>query len=357
MKKLSILIVILTISFYSNISGYTNITLNDSSGYSVADDLSISVNTEPECIPVISKYISENSAHPGITGLVKWKFYNNSNKSITITVSSEIQNWTPPIITQLNLGPNENKELEQTPFDIKILSNHTINPASILLQVKSNDQIIYEETRNVRIRAFDDIIWSLHSEYDMAALIAAWVTPHDSQVELILSRAKEKMYDRQLMGYYRKEGIKSEVKAIFNTVRNTKISFVDSRISFGKIGNSQRVRLPKVTIAEKSANCIDGTVLFASLFENLGLEPLIIIIPGHAFIGIRLAPNSNETLFIETTMVGRRVLESILTFKSTFAAAVKEGTFKYNNSMQNNPGSVHIIDIKKARGNGIYPLE
>ena len=106
------------------------------------------------------------------------------------------------------------------------------------------------------------------------------------------------------------------------------------------------------SILQKSANCIDGAVLFSSLFENIGLEPLIVLIPGHAFVGVRLAPNSRETLFIETTLVGRRVIS----LESTFNAAVREGNAKFNNLITTDPSSVHIIDIKKERENGIYPL-
>jgi len=116
------------------------------------------------------------------------------------------------------------------------------------------------------------------------------------------------------------------------------------------------VRLPQESVLQKSANCIDGAVLFASLFENIGLEPLIVLTPGHAFIGVRLAPNSRETLFIETTLIGRRVMESILTLQSTFDAAVSEANAEYNNAITTDPSSVHIIDIKKERENGIYPL-
>ena len=76
------------------------------------------------------------------------------------------------------------------------------------------------------------------------------------------------------------------------------------------------------------------------------------MIPGHAFVGVRLAPNSRETLFIETTLVGRRVIS----LESTFNAAVREGNAEYNNLITTNPSSVHIIDIKKERENGIYPL-
>ena len=199
------------------------------------------------------------------------------------------------------------------------------------------------------------MIWSLHTSWDTESLIAAWVTPNDEIVEQILSIAKERLFNRSLAGY-RSSDLVAEIRAIFNAVRNSKVSYVDSHMSFGQVGFTQRVKLPRESIDRKSANCIDGAVLFASLFENIGLEPLIILIPGHAFVGVRLAPNSRETLFIETTMLGRNIMESILTLTKTFDAAVKKGNEVYTNAMQNNPNEVRIIDIKNARAMGIYPL-
>lgn len=317
--------------------------------------IGVSVEVPQELFPVITKFLSENNAYTNITGIVKWRIQNENEDSVRVTLISEILEWTSPSISTIDLGPHENKELNQTPFGIKLLRKHPIIPSTIILKVRSGETIIYEETKNILIRSVDEMIWSLKSSFDTAILIAAWVTPNDNKVEEILSNAKEKLYERSLSGYQSSDII-SQVKAIFNAVRNAKISYVSSTMSFGKIGFTQRVRLPKESISQKSANCIDGTVLFASLFENIGLEPLIVLIPGHAFVGVRLALNSKEILFIETTMVGRPILKSIFTLETTFDAAFKEGSAKYNNAIRTSPSSVHIIDIKKARENGIYPL-
>lgn len=70
-----------------------------------------------------------------------------------------------------------------------------------------------------------------------------------------------------------------------------------------------------------------------------------------------MAPNSNEILFIETTIVGRSVWTSIYQLTPTFDSAVKEGGNRYDKEMRNNPNAVRIIDIKKLRALGIYPLK
>ncbi len=318
--------------------------------------INISVDVQQEIFPVIAKFISEGNKHSNIPGLVKWDIQNANNDSVQISIISDIPEWTEPAISTVILGPNENKEITQTPFGNKLLRNHSIVPTTISLNVKQGDKNIFEETKKIKVRAADDMVWSLNTPYDTEPLIAAWVTPNDDMVEKILSNAKERrFFNRSLFGY-QSDDVVPQVKAIFNAVRNYGVSYVSSTMSFGKIGFTQRVRLPRESILDKSANCIDGAVLFASLFENIGFEPVIVLIPGHAFVGVRLAPNSRETLFIETTMVGRSSLTSILTLTKTFDAAVKEGNDEFNKAMQTNPNSVRIVDIKKARENGIYPL-
>ena len=365
MRKIYLLTVVITFIIFSSfvsdfgILAYSLPNLNtnntDSINSQLAENIVVTVNVEKELFPVIAKFLSEGNEHHSISGLVKWDIQNNNSKAVHLSIISEINNWSSPVITPLDLNPNENKELFQTPFGVELLNNQTLVPATTLLEVKIGDKTIFEETRNVKIRPADDMIWSLHSPWDTESLIAAWVTPNDDVVEQVLSIAKERLYNRSLSGY-RSSDLMKEIRAIFNSVRKSKVSYVDSHMSFGEVGFTQRVRLPRESILQKSANCIDGAVLFASLFENIGLEPLIVLIPGHAFVGVRLASNSRETLFIETTTVGRNMMESILTLTKTFDAAVNKALEEYNNAMQQYPNDVRIIDIKNAREMGINPL-
>ncbi len=53
------------------------------------------------------------------------------------------------------------------------------------------------------------------------------------------------------------------------------------------MGQAQPIRLPHETLALASANCMDVSVAFASAAENIGLQPLVVIVPGHALAGVR----------------------------------------------------------------------
>jgi len=136
------------------------------------------------------------------------------------------------------------------------------------------------------------------------------------------------------------EIVKLQVKAIYETIKQYGMNYVDASISFAP-GCSQRVQRPCDTIKYKGGNCIDGSVLFASCFEAIGLEPFIAITGNHALVGVKTWQNTNRYFFIETTCVG--------SFDFTKAIISHEDVFRYGQDLK-------LIDIKNARTRGIKPL-
>src|SRR5207248_4218799 len=59
-----------------------------------------------------------------------------------------------------------------------------------------------------------------------------------------------------------------------------------------------------------SSDLIDAAVMFASMFENLAMDPIVVLVPGHAYVGVRVAKNSERYLFIDAAMMGRSTFES-----------------------------------------------
>jgi hypothetical protein len=191
-------------------------------------------------------------------------------------------------------------------------------------------------------------------KFKYASFIASWVTPHNVSVEAVLSKAKEFMPGRRMPGY---ETWKStdeqarttamEAKAIYRALQQKGVSYVKSSSTFGTSANaaiSERVRMPFESLRDSSANCIDGAVMFASLFENLGMDPVIVLVPGHAYVGVRIAENSDKYYYIETAIVGRNA-----SFESAVNSA-NEGLSKWPSD------KVMRIQIDDARRAGIYPM-
>lgn len=324
--------------------------------------LQIELKTFPEVYPVVANLLASGNTRFPLPPIVKWQITNSYLTSQTVILETAIPGWTDSEeITTVEIGPLKTVEIDQNLFGQRMLNNIEITPANILAKTKVGNTVIFQESRKINIRDRGDMVWSL-SSYDTAYLIAAWVTPRDPKIEQIFAYAKLP-YGVHFNGYqdYDKNPrdingqmyrTKEQARAIFNAFRDAGVSYVNSPITFGEVGGSQRVRLPRESLIQRSANCIDGTVLLASLYENIGLEPLIVLKPGHAFVGVRYYPGSQETLFIETTLLDRDPLESLFTLTYTFDAAVQAGNAKFGDGT-----GITIVDIKKAREWGIYPLD
>ena len=324
--------------------------------------IEVSVESGTEIFPVIQKYLAQEGKY----GDVIWKLTNPGDSLRTVTVTSYITNWTDPVSKTVNLRPKDSITIEQISFGEKLLYNlATTTPASLHLIVKEGDKPIFEETRQVEIRNVEDILWSTgEKKFDLAFLIASWVTPRDPAVEAIISRAKKRMEGNAFIGYQKgtPQSVRDQMEAIFNELRKYGLSYVDSSIDFGKAKASQRVRLPRTSLRDKQANCIDISVLLASCYENIGLQTAIILVPSHAFLAVRSSLKGEKYYFIDATNIGRSKWDSVkdsirkIDVFTTFDAALENGRLLNDKYKGTENIHFHFVEIEKCRKKGVRPM-
>ena len=132
-----------------------------------------------------------------------------------------------------------------------------------------------------------------------------------------------------------------QVAAIYTTLQDMDVSYVSSTISYT---GQQNIRLPADSIGEASANCIDGTLLFASAFERVGINPILVIDfqMGHAYVGFQIDKNEKNFVFLDTVYVGNR----------DFSEAIIAG----NENVKKCDDDCKLIDIAQARALRINPI-
>ena len=239
-------------------------------------------------------------------------------------------------------------ELKAIPYNIKldfIYENETIN--------------LIEETPTAILTAKDVIYWSMYDDesdewINLCFLIAGWVTPHVSEVDELIRVAAAYHSSGQLIGYQGTpdpdKGLiaAGQVEAIFNALKTQYlITYINSSISYPT--GTQRVKYPADALNLASANCIDGTILIAAALENIGLKPVVILVPGHAFIGWYTWEDSETIDALETTMIGN----------SDFYSAHSQGITELHNEFNNgnfDSGISQMIDIQQMRNFGLTPL-
>jgi hypothetical protein len=310
----------------------------------------VSAGIDGDIFPVFANYASMQLPRERESGVINVTVRNPSEGALRQRIAVRISGWSDQEIQMADVASGATKTLRFAPtFLPKLYRNREITGATAIIEVSEGNRIVYDQTVPVRLRSAEDMYWG--SRFKFAPFIAAWVTPHELRVEKILARAKNSMPGRRLPGYEPwKDALEQErstyaqAKAIYNALQKAGLSYVKSSTTFGSNTNvSQRVRMPRESIENASANCIDGAVMFSSLFENLGMDPLVVLVPGHAYVGVRVARSSQRYLFIDAALTGR------MTFESAVQAA-DSGLAKYDTTQ------ITRIPIDQARSAGIYPM-
>ena len=311
----------------------------------------IQAGIDGEIYPVFANYASLQRQSDRTFGVVSVTLSNASAEPMSRRVSVRIPGWSDEEIQTVQIAPGATQTMVFAPaFLPRLYQNHEITAATAQVTITdTSSNSSYETTVPVRLRSSEDMFWGNGFKY--ASFIASWVTPHDRIVESVLSRAKGYTLDRRLPGYenwktaaQQEQETYREARAIFNALQRMGLSYVKSSATLGDHkGVSERVRMPRISLTQSSANCIDAAVMYASLFENLGMDASIVIVPGHAYAGVRVAEGSPKFLLIDVALTGR----------STFEAAVASAQ---NGMASHAPSTITQVMVEKARSSGIYPM-
>ncbi len=318
---------------------------------SIQPTYSVEAGVDGEVFPAMANFASLQRPNDRDFGTFTVTVTNSSPAVLNARVSLSVRGWSDTELQNVSIGSGEIRKLLFAPvFLPRFYSSHEITAATAEIRVTdSSNRLLHSETVPVRLRSVDDIYWG--NDFKFAPFIASWVTPHDPAVESVLMKAKEFMPGRRLPGYeewrtadQQRITTTEEARAIYRALQESGLSYVKSSLTFGRnTGISERVRMPSDSLQRLSANCIDGVVMYASLFENLGMDPVVVLVPGHAYVGVRDAAGSDSYLYIETAITGR----------ASFDAAVKAATTRLAKIPEKD---IIRIPISKARLTGIYPM-
>lgn len=306
--------------------------------------------------------------------ILRYTITNNTAQSVTFFLSSEIEDYSFSLTDTVEVDQGMQRVAFQLPrlkadkakelTDIRRAIVHT--QARCLRDGREymllwQDFEVYLMARNVIRWAVPDV--ATGSSYKpLLEHIAAWVTPRTEPVQQMLRQAVEYSPRGAMWGYQgprNPETVRSQVKAVYQALKLVgELAYVNSPFAIGpKSGEvRQAVRLPRESLTQRSANCIDGAVLYASLMEYAALEPVVVVMSGHAFVGWKTWRGADEYEFLETTV----------TLKEPFEKALQLGEEEYRKLEANGwfmrevfdpRGFARILDIKSLHEEGIYPME
>jgi hypothetical protein len=270
--------------------------------------------TETDIFPVRARELAGREAQ-GRYGLVRWELFASGAGAVQCEVSCRLQGeLSDPAVDTVVVPAGRRRVLFQTP----VLSPLAYRGSAVMqtaMEVTAavGGRRVMAEHHPVIVRAKNDVPWGQALRW--SRYIAGWVTPHDDRVQEVLGRAgpiAAQMTDARghrgvTLGRYELLGNRPDhvqanvgkvVEALYLAVKAWGLSYVSSSVHLHE--PVQRVRFPRESLEQHAIACLDGTVLFASLFEALGLEPLVAIIPGHAMVGVRRVRKGGPRLLDST---------------------------------------------------------
>ncbi len=235
---------------------------------------------------------------------------------------------------------------------------------SFVIDISSDGELIETKEFDIEMMPYDH--WMGLST--LPQLVASFVTPNNPEISKVITKAGEIIEHasgaKSFRGYQSNDpnDVLLQVSAIWAALQQCGIVYRGMPPSYEDKG--QRVTLPDQVLTSKLGNCIEITLLMASLLEAIEINSGIIFSKGHAYLAVWLIDNSapysfvddpafiekltangiNEMTVIECTMVSSQ--------DYTLDDAIKQA--KAN--LANHEVFHCFVDIKRCRLEKIYPL-
>ncbi|HEY4198038.1 MAG TPA: hypothetical protein VGM63_21005 [Mucilaginibacter sp.] len=117
--------------------------------------------------------------------------------------------------------------------------------------------------------------------------------------------------------------------------------------------STEHIRLPREVVSGNTGLCIELALLHASVYKAAGLNPVIFLVPGHAYPGIKVG---NQYIPIESTGIGGVGLGSIMTADQALQRGLEELKTFYEEARKGNP-QYQLLDIDELYSEGFQDME
>jgi hypothetical protein len=269
-------------------------------------------------------------------------------------IEARIAGITEPAVSTIAIAKGGTADVALVPalrpsYDIDKLTASQLVEMSVT--VARDGKVVFEQTYPLTLFPRQDVPKRHKISADRYAthweLVAAWVTPTTKEIEELVTAAKRRLPRMGFSGTQTKT--LPQVKAFFDELKSRGVSYVMDPTIFSGVGQVQRVRLPREVLASTNAQCVESSVLFATLLESLGIHVTLFSVPGHMFIGWRtskLDVGGERMVYLETTAVhGKTFEQAMASATKRHAKEVAAGNFKN--------GAAIAYDLEKLRRRGI----
>lgn len=193
--------------------------------------------------------------------------------------------------------------------------NEQAEPISVVANVEVDGKDLGQKVRTFSVRSINECLLGFNKQlpdgrtrYVSTRLFyAAYVNEENPLIDKLLREALNTRIVRRFLGYQSTpEMVDKQVYALWYVLqkRNFKYSSVSYSSLSSNVVYAQRVRTFEDALNSSQINCVDGSVLFASLLRAINITPVLVQMPGHMFVGYYTDSAKKNLTFLETTMIG-----------------------------------------------------
>lgn len=193
-----------------------------------------------------------------------------------------------------------------------LLENEQAMPVNVLVKAELNGRSLNCGVRTLSVRSINECLLgyvdSRMKFHDTGDFFAAYVNEDNPNINQILREALDSRIVNRFWGYQSKDpkNVDSQVYALWYVLqkRRFKYSSISNSSLSSNVVFTQRVRTFEDALKSAQINCVDGSALFASLLKAININPILIRVPSHMFVGYYTDRSHSNMHFLETSMIG-----------------------------------------------------
>ncbi len=286
--------------------------------------------------------------------------------------------------------PEKGKEYHLLPrIDYKFDALNRVRqsiPVNLSFAVQADGKNLGQRLLTARVHPINDCPYAYQNpdderDYvDISWMFAAYVNEDHPAIPTLLKEAQEMKVIDGFDAYQSHDPgrVLLQVFAVWEALRQHRIKYSDIGTTTTESESlyTLHVRFIEESLAESHANCVDASVMIASVLRRMGIDTFLVLEPGHMFLGIYLDNAGKQSACLETTMLGdddpakcvenralakaasreTRQLKGWKGFNEALDSATKEFKKHHSRFERANDPEYEIVDITSARREGIAPI-
>ncbi len=289
--------------------------------------------------------------------LVLVRLINHRKTPRTFRIEVQVGGVTEPMRKTVSVAPGKQVDTALTPplpMSFEPGKLRAPRTAQLVIRVTEGSELLLEESEPIEVlpRDYLPLAERVGSDrtLDRRDTAMAWLTPTDPAIDAFLTKAKARVKGSKSFAGAKAASL-AQAKALFDELKARGLSVVMDPEVFAEAAEVKRTRVPAEVLATGNAHALEATLTFATLLEAIGLRPVVVFLPGHAFVGwepTAADKSKDKRYYLDVALIGTGTFDQArrqgdLQFKQLFVGKLLENR------------QALALSVAKARAAGITP--